>query len=153
MASILRFLHWFCRLALAGVFVYSGYIKVQSPLQFASAIAGYKIAPDSMIMPLANYLPWVEIALGVLLLAGWKIRYVALGAAALLVSFTVILTVTYLRGIDADCGCFGFGQKISPLTIARDTLILIPALVLIFETRLRNLTAQASTAAGRTRAG
>jgi uncharacterized membrane protein YphA (DoxX/SURF4 family) len=106
-----------------------------------------------MIMPLANYLPWVEIALGVLLLAGWKIRYVALGAAALLVSFTVILTVTYLRGIDADCGCFGFGQKISPLTIARDTLILIPALVLIFETRLRNLTAQASTAAGRTRAG
>jgi putative oxidoreductase len=141
MASILRFLHWFCRFALAGIFIYSGYIKVQSPLQFASAIAGYKIAPDNMIMPLANYLPWVEIALGILLLAGWKIRYVALGAAALLAGFTAILTVTYLRGIDADCGCFGFGQKISPFTIARDALMLLPALVLILDARLKNLIA------------
>jgi uncharacterized membrane protein YphA (DoxX/SURF4 family) len=141
MTSILRIVHWICRLTLAGIFIYSGYIKAQSPLQFASAIAGYKLVPDSLIFPLANYLPWVEIALGVLLLIGWKIRSVALGAVALLLSFTVILTVTYLRGIDADCGCFGFGQKISPLTIARDVLILIPGILLIFEANLRKLAA------------
>ncbi len=141
MIAILRIVHWTCRLILAGIFIYSGYIKAQSPLQFASAITGYKLVPDSLIFPLANYFPWVEIALGVLLLIGWKIRYVALGAVALLLSFTVILTVTYLRGIDADCGCFGFGQKISPLTIARDVLILIPGVLLIFETNLRKLAA------------
>ncbi len=137
MATFLRILHWACRLILAGIFVYSGYIKVQSPLEFAAAIAGYKLVPDSFIYPLATYLPWLEIALGAMLLIGWKIRYVALGAAALLLCFTVILTVTYARGIDADCGCFGFGQKISPLTIARDMLILIPAVLLIFESRLK----------------
>ncbi len=139
MATFLRVLHWACRLILAGIFAYSGYIKVQSPLEFASALAGYKLVPDSLIFPLATYLPWLEIALGALLLIGWKIRYVAIGAAALLLTFTVILTVTYARGIEADCGCFGFGQKISPLTIARDTLMLLPAILLIFESRLRKL--------------
>ncbi len=137
MATFLRVLHWACRLILAGIFVVSGYIKVQSPLEFAAAIAGYKLVPESLIFPLATYLPWLEMALGALLLIGWKIRYVAVGAAALLLTFTVILTITYARGIEADCGCFGFGHKISPLTIARDLLMLLPAIPLIFEARLK----------------
>ncbi len=140
MTIFLRILHWACRLILAGIFVISGYIKVRAPLEFAGAIAGYKLVPDSLIFPLATYLPWLEMALGALLLIGWKIRYVAIGAAALLLTFTVILTVTYARGIEADCGCFGFGHKISPLTIARDMLMLVPAILLIFESRLKKFT-------------
>ena len=141
MAVTLRILHWVCRVVLGGIFVYSGYIKLQSPLQFASALTGYKLLPDSLIFPMATYLPWVEVALGVLLLSGWKIRYVSIGASLLLLGFTTILTVTYLRGIQADCGCFGFGHKISPLTIARDLLMLLPAIPLIFEARLKKFAA------------
>jgi putative oxidoreductase len=137
MSVALRFLHWACRIVLAGIFLYSGYIKLQSPLQFAAAIAGYKLVPNSFIMPLADYLPWVEMALGVLLLSGWKIRYAAIGASVLLLAFIAILTITYIRGIDANCGCFGFGDKISPRTIARDGLILLPAVFLAAEALLR----------------
>jgi uncharacterized membrane protein YphA (DoxX/SURF4 family) len=137
MAAVLRILHWACRVILAGIFLYSGYIKLQSPLQFAAAISGYKLVPDALVFPLANYLPWLEVALGVLLLSGWKIRWVAIGASFLLLGFISILTITYARGIDADCGCFGFGDKISPLTIGRDVLILIPAVFLVAEGRLR----------------
>ncbi len=137
MTAALRILHWACRVVLAAIFIYSGYIKMQAPLQFAGAIAGYKLVPDTMVAPLANYLPWLEMFLGLLLLSGWKIKYVAVGASALLLGFITILTVTYMRGIEADCGCFGFGQKISPLTIARDGIILLPALFLAAETRLR----------------
>jgi len=133
----LRILHWVCRLSLAGIFIYSGYIKVKSPLQFSAAIVGYKLVPDALVLPLATYLPWLEIGLGALLVTGWKIRYVATGSAALLLTFTVILTVTYLRGIEADCGCFGFGDRISPRTIARDLTILLPAIFLIFERRFK----------------
>jgi len=136
MTTAFRIFHWLCRFVLAGIFIYSGYIKLDAPLQFAAAIAGYKLVPDSMISPLADYLPWIEIALGVLLLIGWKIRYVSIGASVLLLGFIAILTITYMRGIDADCGCFGFGDRISPRTIARDVLILLPALFLVFETRL-----------------
>jgi uncharacterized membrane protein YphA (DoxX/SURF4 family) len=128
-----RILHWISRGLLGGIFLYTGYIKLESPLQFAAILSGYKLFPDSLILPLSNNFPWVEIALGILLLAGWKIRYVSMGACGLLTTFIVILAVTYLRGIDANCGCFSFEDRITPLTIARDALIILPALYLAAE--------------------
>ncbi len=129
---ILRILHWLSRIILAGIFLYTGYIKLRSPLQFAAVLAGYQLFPDSLILPMADYFPWVEIALGVLLLVGWKIRYVAVAACALLASFLTVLSITYFRGIDANCGCFSFEDRISLLTLGRDTLILLPALFLVW---------------------
>jgi len=137
MPLILRILHWMSRCILAGVFVYSGYIKVESPLQFAVAITDYQLVPENLIFPLATYLPWLEIALGCAMLIGWKIRYFAMAAAALLLSFMVVLTITYFRGIEANCGCFSFDDPITPLTILRDSLILIPALYLLLEYKFR----------------
>jgi len=130
-----HFMHWASRIVLGGAFLYSGYIKLASPLQFAAALTGYQLFPDSAIVPLTRYFPWAEIALGILLLFGWRLRWVAAGAVALLCVFTLMLTVTYVRGIDAACGCFGFSDRISPLTIARDALLLLPALFLLFQRR------------------
>jgi uncharacterized membrane protein YphA (DoxX/SURF4 family) len=132
----LKIIHWLCRLILAGVFIYSGYIKLQEPLQFAVAISGYKMVPENLIFPMAKYLPWVEVILGLAILIGWKIRYFSAATAALLLFFIVILVITISRGIEANCGCFGLDERISPLTILRDSLFLIPALYLTFESRL-----------------
>ena len=137
MTITLRMFHWLCRLILAGIFLYSGYVKIREPLQFAVAIAGYKLVPENLIFPLATYLPWLEIALGLGILIGWKIRYFSLASAALLLFFIVVLAITIGRGIEANCGCFSLDERISPKTIARDSLILIPALYLIAEPRLR----------------
>ncbi len=137
MTMTLRILHWLCRIILAGIFIYSGYIKAQETLQFAVAIMGYKVVPESLVFPIAKYFPWFEIALGLLLLIGWKIRYVSVGATGLLLFFMVLLASTLFRGIETNCGCFGFGERISYKTIARDSLMLIPALFLVVETRLR----------------
>jgi putative oxidoreductase len=134
---LLRILHWICRLGLAGIFLYTGYIKLESPLQFAAVLYGYKLFPTALIMTMTRYFPWVEIALAVLLLLGWRMRYVALGACGLIAAFIGILAITYLRGIDANCGCFSFGDRITPLTIVRDGLILLPALYLAAESVLR----------------
>jgi uncharacterized membrane protein YphA (DoxX/SURF4 family) len=124
-------LAWACRVALSGVFIYAGYTKVQAELQFAAAIAAYQLVPDQFLLPVATYLPWLEIVLGILLLTSLKTRWVAGFAAGLLAFFIVILTITYLRGIEANCGCFGIGERISPLTIARDSLFLVPAVFLM----------------------
>jgi uncharacterized membrane protein YphA (DoxX/SURF4 family) len=137
MKMIRNSLHWASRLLLAAVFIYTGYIKVQAPLQFAVAITGYKLVPENLIWPIANYFPWLEIALGLALLIGWKIRYFSLGAVGLLLFFTVLLLITYFRGINANCGCFSFDDPISLKTIFRDALLLVPALFLAFETHLR----------------
>lgn len=93
---------------------------------------------DSLIMPLSHYFPWIEIALAILLLIGWKIRYVSMGACGLLAAFIVNLAVNYLRGIDANCGCFSFDDRITALTVVRDALIILPALYLIAEPMLRS---------------
>jgi uncharacterized membrane protein YphA (DoxX/SURF4 family) len=136
--TTLRVIHWLSRLFLASVFVYSGYVKLQEPLQFAVAIQAYKLAPEAMIYPLATYLPWFELFLGLLLLSGWKIRYSAMATTGLLLFFIVILSITYARGIEANCGCFSLDDRISIKTIARDSLIIIPAIFLILESRFRS---------------
>ena len=115
---------------------YTGYIKIQSPLQFAVTMAGYDLFPEAVIPFFTQWFPWVEIALGVFLLIGWKMHYVAAATTALLLFFTVIISITYFRGIDANCGCFDFDSRISPLTILRDSIILIPALYLLFERQI-----------------
>lgn len=148
MSNALLALHWICRSVLAGVFIYSGYVKARATLQFAVAITGYRLIPDALVFPIAEYFPWVEIALGLLILSGWQIRYVAGAAGALLLFFIALLSTTYARGIEAECGCFGFGEPISPLTLVRDGLFLLPALFLVFEKRLRaGVTPQPTAAA------
>jgi putative oxidoreductase len=127
-------LHWLFRIILAGIFLYSGYIKVESPLEFEAVLYKYDLFPNQYIPIMARYFPWLEIALGSLLLIGfrWSVRYLAVASTALLMFFIVILTITYLRGIEVDCGCFSYKDRISPMTIARDSLMLIPALYLLF---------------------
>lgn len=134
---IFQLIHWVCRLFLAGVFLYTGYIKLESPLQFAAVLSGYQLFPDALIVAITNYFPWVEIALGILLLVGWKIRYAAIAACGLLTTFVVLLGVTWMRGIDANCGCFSFDDRITPLTLLRDAFIILPALYLAVEPALR----------------
>ena len=144
---IIKILHWLCRLILAGVFIYSGYVKVQEPLQFAVAISGYKLVPEHLIFPLAKFLPWAEIVLGLAILIGWKIRYFSAATAALLLFFIAVLAITVSRGIEANCGCFGLDERISPLTILRDSLFLIPALYLVLEPKLTSLWRKTATSA------
>ena len=132
-----RILHWASRIILAGTFLYSGYVKIDQFLAFKTALYGYKLFPIGLINPIAEYLPWMEVALGLLLLVGWKVRYVAAFTAGLLSLFLIILIITYSRGIPAECGCFGAGGRISPLTLTRDALFLLPAIFLILEARTR----------------
>lgn len=137
MNMILKALHWLTRILLAVVFIYTGYIKLQEPLQFAAAVTGYQLVPEALIWPVATYFPWVEIILGIALLVGWKIRYFSLGAVGLLLFFTFLMLLTYFRGIEANCGCFSFDDPISLKTIFRDSLLLIPAAFLAAESHFR----------------
>ena len=137
----LKTLHWISRIFLAAIFIYAGYTKVQAPIQFAAAIEMYQILPPGAVLWVVKTLPWFEIVLGVLLILGLKIRYSAATAASILAVFVVVMAVTYARGIEADCGCFGIGEPISPLTLLRDTLFIVPAAFLVaqpwFEARRR----------------
>ncbi len=132
-------LHWACRVFLGAIFIYAGYTKLAaSPLQFAATIEAYQLLPAWGVIWAVKIIPWLEIVLGLVILSGIAIRWTAGFAAALLAAFIIAMAITYARGIEADCGCFGIGEKISLLTLLRDSLFLLPAFFLLFvRTRLR----------------
>jgi len=125
-----RVFEWIARLGLGAMFIYAGYAKLQHPFLFEMAVDGYQLLPPWAVIVVARGLPWLEIALGLLLWTGWKLRYSAAFTSLLLGFFLVTMAITYARGIEAACGCFGTSEPISPRTLARDSLILAAAVVL-----------------------
>lgn len=125
-----KILEWGFRLFLAGLFFYAGFVKAYPPEQrlvFEMDLSSYQLFPLWAVIALAYVLPWFEMVLGVLLLVGWKLRYVAVVAGVLLVAFVGLMAITYLRGIEANCGCFASDEPISPTTLARDSLFIVMA--------------------------
>jgi len=112
------------RLALAAVFLWAAYTKLRDPwMIFAMEIDAMHVVPGAMVEPVARTMPWLELALGVLLVIGIQTRYVATVATALLLGFFSMLLFLYLKGFQGDCGCFGPGERLGPKTLARDGLL------------------------------
>lgn len=80
---------------------------------------------------LAAILPWVELAVGALLVTGAGLPWSALAAAGLVTAFTAAVALRLLRGQAVPCGCFG---ETSARPVGLDTLV-------------RNLVLLAATAA------
>jgi uncharacterized membrane protein YphA (DoxX/SURF4 family) len=129
--AIITISQFLSRFVLAAIFIYAGYTKVENPLQFAVAVESYQLLPPNGVLWVVRILPWIEIILGLALLSGIKIRYTASFTIGFLLFFIGVMLITYLRGIEADCGCFGIGEKISPFTLLRDALFMLPAFVLL----------------------
>lgn len=119
------------RLAVGAVFVYAAWVKLrESWLLFALAIDNYQILPQWAVELVARTLPWAELALGLLLIVGRWRRVSTVAATALLGVFFSLMVRAWLRGQKIDCGCFGPGEAISPLTLIRDGSLLAGALLL-----------------------
>jgi uncharacterized membrane protein YphA (DoxX/SURF4 family) len=94
------------RLLLGLVFVYASLDKIANPAAFARIVYQWQTLGPVPSNVLAVTLPWVELAAGLLLMAGtWK-RASAAVVALMLVMFIVAAVFVLARGIDVDnCGC------------------------------------------------
>ena len=128
----LTVLLWLVRLALGAVFVYAAWTKLKDPwLLFAMSIDAYKVLPEWAVLVVARTLPWFELALGLALISGRLPRISSVAGLALLGLFFGLMVRAYAKGETIDCGCFGPGEAISPLTLARDGSLLAGALFLV----------------------
>jgi uncharacterized membrane protein YphA (DoxX/SURF4 family) len=128
-------LQFLARLILGGLFIYASIDKIAQPLQFSRIIESYKILPLSLVTLPALILPWVELFAGICLVSGLFVRSAAMLLSALLVFFIVVLGFNAWRGIKISCGCFSTNITDSEniyVLIARDLLILLPGLVIVF---------------------
>lgn len=121
---------------LGGLFVFASLHKIAVPHDFAVDIATYEILPLAIVNPMAIALPWIELAVGLMLLTGTRIRAGALLVAAMMLIFIGALGIALTRGLDMSCGCFASqgaeDDPISWITIIRDSGWLAMALLVLF---------------------
>ena len=101
------------RLGLAAVWLISGIIKAVDPRTTVVAVRAYQIFPESLVGTIAGILPFLEIALGVLLAIGLATRLTAVLSAVVLVAFIAGVISAAARGLSIDCGCFGGGGDVA----------------------------------------
>lgn len=118
------------RLAVGGLFIYSGVIKALAPAEeFAYAIESYKVLGAGPSLWAAYTVPWVELYAGALLAAGVFTRFAGLFTAAMLVFFEAMLAQAWLRGLPlTSCGCFGAGSANSLTYEFSQNLVLLALL-------------------------
>ncbi|EPR43077.1 methylamine utilization MauE [Desulfovibrio sp. X2] len=93
------------RLVLAAMIIVAGVIKLQDPRVFAVTIDAFGIAPRWLVIPLSQWLPVAEIALGVAL--AFDLRGSLLVTCLVLLLFIGVLVYAIHIGLDIDCGCYG----------------------------------------------
>ncbi len=121
-----------CRLSLGIVFVVSAVSKLPKHSVFVEIVKDYDLLPDFLAVIYGNVLPWVELIVGVYLLAGILVRQSAVVAVLMGLSFMVANISSIVSG-DSQCGsCFGETFTL-PLWMAAtlDVYILIAAAVLV----------------------
>src|SRR5437867_1681739 len=93
---------WFglvVRLALAVVWGWAGLAKISDPAEAAQAVRAYEILPESLVKPIGYGLPFLELALALLLVIGLGVRVVAVISALLLLTFIAGISSAWARGI------------------------------------------------------
>jgi uncharacterized membrane protein YphA (DoxX/SURF4 family) len=113
------------RILMGIVFLYASYDKILKPQAFAQAVFNYQILPDSAVNIAALVLPWLELLLGLCLLAGFWLPGATMLSTGLLAVFIGALVFNQVRGLDVHCGCFSTESSAGPAgvwTVARDLL-------------------------------
>ena len=117
------------RIAMGGIFVYAGYVKLSEPWQlFAANILAYEVVPGWAARFLAHTFPWFEVLLGLLLMAGRWARTATTIVSLLLLFFVGLMVYAKLGGKDINCGCFSSNEPISWRTFLRDGSMLAVSL-------------------------
>lgn len=129
------------RLALAAIFLAAAYGKL-SPLTakqwtlsslkitpasinlsmtfFAMQISSYQMFPDWAASPIAHTVPWIELALFILLFSGLGLRYVGIIATLFLAAFWAVIIRAYAMHLGINCGCFGPNEQLTGWRVVED---------------------------------
>src|SRR3978361_1441532 len=102
MGSASRWRPWIstaARVALAAVFAIASLAKIGSTEAIVRAVRAYQILPEGAGRPVAYALPYLELALAVLLLLCVATRFLAGVAALFLVLFIAAVSSAGIRGL------------------------------------------------------
>jgi uncharacterized membrane protein YphA (DoxX/SURF4 family) len=126
------------RLFLGGMWLYYCLPKLGSAQANAAAVRNFQLVPGGLVNTVGYAQPYVELALGLLLIAGLGTRLVAALSALLLLVYIGGIVSLGARGIHITCSCGGSGGQVAAgqtrytLDVLRDVGYLVPALWLLW---------------------
>ena len=127
------------RILIGIIFIWASWDKILNPKDFADIIHNYRILPASLINPAAILLPCTEALCGILLITDIYSKGSALIIDIMMIMFIFLFIFNIYRGLDISCGCFTTSSHIKKgsqiMHIARDMLILIPSIMILFYSR------------------
>lgn len=101
------------RLGLAAVWLIAGLTKVGDIDANVRSVRAYRLLPETAAQIVGSAQPFMEIALGVLLLLGLGSRIVAVISALGMLLFIGGIASAAARGLQIDCGCFSAGGDLA----------------------------------------
>jgi uncharacterized membrane protein YphA (DoxX/SURF4 family) len=131
------------RLLLGGTLVVAGGLKAVDVTGAVASVRAYDLLPNGLATAMGYSLPFLEIAVGVLLVLGLFTRVAAAVGALLMVMFVVGISSAWARGLNIDCGCFGTGGTVAAgqtkylQDLLRDGGLFLAGLFLVWRPRTR----------------
>jgi uncharacterized membrane protein YphA (DoxX/SURF4 family) len=122
-----RHLSFVLRLVVGATFIVSGAGKLPEGGAFVAKVEGFDLLPGVLARFYGTALPWVELAVGALLLLGLLSRFAAGIGFLTALSFVIANSVSLYRGLNLECGCFGDVAVLH----TRDALIIDVVLMLM----------------------
>ncbi len=101
------------RLGLGGVWLAAGALKVGAPEGMVRSVRAFRLVPEALVHPVAYGLPFVEVALGLLLVVGLATRATAVVSGVLFAMYLAAISSAAARGLRIDCGCFSTGGDLA----------------------------------------
>ncbi|GGN37050.1 putative membrane protein YphA (DoxX/SURF4 family) [Actinoplanes campanulatus] len=132
------------RLGLAAVWLVAGSLKIGDLAASARAVYAYQLMSYDTAKIVGAVQPFLEIALGLLLLIGLATRFTAAISAALITIFIAGIVWAWAKGLRIDCGCFSTGGELGAgetpgygIDILRDLAFLALCGILVWRPRTR----------------
>jgi uncharacterized membrane protein YphA (DoxX/SURF4 family) len=123
------------RAALAVTFIWACIHKIADPWEFGLQVATYQILPLSLVNLQAIILPWVELLVGVALVAGFMTRASALVTIGMNVMFIAAIALALSADLQLQCGCFASaeaGEEMDASLLVRDAVFVALGAALIY---------------------
>jgi len=112
-----KYLPWIglvARLVLGGTLIVAGYLKFDELDKSQMAVRAYELLPILLANFMGVFLPFFEMAVGILLVLGAATRMAACLSGLLMFAFIIGISQAWARGLSIDCGCFGGGGQVAP---------------------------------------
>jgi uncharacterized membrane protein YphA (DoxX/SURF4 family) len=122
------------RLALGGILLLAGIVKLRQPYRFLGTVYEYQLVGGGAGQVVAALLPWLEVVTAVCLLTGICVRGALLTSLVMLLVFSGVLARSLLHSDSIACGCFGSDDPISLWTLSRAGLLALLAAVTLWRT-------------------